>query len=104
MIALNSNSTAPAEVKDAIATNGSSELNTTTSTEDAAKKKEKSYVGPTELEKEIDEDMIEYARQQGITDPMLLTGRMSEETATIINQAKLKHRSCKSLSEFFYFL
>ena len=62
---------------------------------DENKKKEPEFHPPLPLETEIDDDMIQYVRDQGIKDPDLLRGRMSEETCNLLNHAKLKHRSCK---------
>lgn len=44
--------------------------------------------------------MIAYAKKNGIKDPELLQGRMSEETANVLNQAKLKHRSSIKLAKW----
>lgn len=53
------------------------------------------FLGPTEIEKEVDHKVIEYARHIGVKDEKLLKGLMSIETCRILSQAKLKHRTCK---------
>lgn len=65
-----------------------------------AQKKKPEFYPPLELEKEIDQEAIEYAKFHGITDPKLLQGKMSEETCNFLNYAKLKHRSSLKLEDW----
>mmetsp|Transcript_18469 Transcript_18469/g.31607 ORF Transcript_18469/g.31607 Transcript_18469/m.31607 type:complete len:260 (+) Transcript_18469:274-1053(+) len=64
------------------------------------KKKEFKFYPPLPLETQIDHQMIQYARDEGITDEDLLTGRMSEAICNIMNHAKLKHRSSLKLENW----
>jgi hypothetical protein len=59
------------------------------------------FYPPLPLEEEIDEEMIKIIRSEGIDAPFLLQGRMSAHTCNILNQTKLKHRTCKYRTHHF---
>lgn len=58
------------------------------------------FVEPLPLELIVDQGMIEYARNEGITDADLLEGKMRLDTCQQMSEAKLKHRTCKSKLNF----